>query len=327
MKTTDQLLRQIEEAIESHNRVWTKQIPVNLYQPVSYAISAGGKRIRPLLVLLGHQLFSDEVEKAIPAALAIEVFHNFTLLHDDIMDNADKRRGRLTVHKQFSGNSAILSGDVMAFLAYKLLLESQTTHMSTLISQFTETALEVCEGQQHDMDFEERMDVSESEYIEMIKLKTAVLLACALKAGAIVGGADQESAETLYQIGIHLGIAFQLQDDLLDTFGKESEFGKKIGGDITANKKTYLLIRSMADATPAQKEELTGWIVRKDYNHHEKIEAVKDIFNSLHIKEKTEKSILAYMEKTAALLAGLPVDPKRKKELESLTRKLLARNS
>ncbi len=320
-------MEKIEYAIRSHNLVWNSQPPVNLYEPVAYAMSAGGKRIRPLLVLLGCQLFSDEVDNALPAALAIEVFHNFTLLHDDIMDHADMRRGRPTVHRQFSDNAAILSGDAMAFLAYKLLLESRTGEMQQLTGLFTRTALEVCEGQQYDMDFETRMEVSTSEYIEMIRLKTAVLLGCALKAGAICGNAGDDSADGVYRIGINLGIAFQLQDDLLDTYGSEVEFGKKIGGDITANKKTYLLINALEMAPPAVRAELTGWISRKEFSRDEKVRAVRDIYDLLNIREKTEQLIRAYTGDAMELLDNLPVDEIRKEKLREICLKLLNRNS
>jgi geranylgeranyl diphosphate synthase, type II len=325
MKTINQLIEKIEQAIHADNAQWVRQSPVNLYGPVAYGMSAGGKRIRPLLVLLGSQLFSDEVDKAIPVALAIEVFHNFTLLHDDIMDKADKRRGRLTVHRQYSENAAILSGDAMAFLAYQRLLQGPSESLNALASLFTQTALEVCEGQQFDMDFEHRIDVTTSEYLEMIRLKTAVLLACALKSGALVGGSDEDSANQVYQIGINLGIAFQLQDDLLDTFGNESEFGKSIGGDITANKKTYLLINALEMASPDQRKEIDAWLSKKEFDRQEKIEAVKEIFNSLNIKEKTKNLIQAYMQESIGLLAGLPVPSERKSDLEALCLKLAER--
>lgn len=327
MQTVAQLLAKIEESIQSHNEHWFAQSPVNLYQPVAYGMSAGGKRIRPLLVLLGCQLFSDDTDQAIPAALAIEVFHNFTLLHDDIMDKAEIRRGRPAVHMQFSENAAILSGDAMAFLAYKLLLETRSGKIRELASLFTETALEVCEGQQLDMDFENRMTVTTGEYLEMIRLKTAVLLACALRTGAVSGGADDTSAGHVYQIGINLGIAFQLQDDLLDTYGNESEFGKSIGGDIVANKKTYLLINALEMASPAQRNELEYWLGKKDFNRSEKIEAVKNIFNSLKIKEKTIILIQSYIQESLTLLNGLPVSASRKNDLEALCLKLSDRNT
>jgi geranylgeranyl diphosphate synthase, type II len=327
MNTTDQLLEKIEEKIRLYNLEWQIQPPVNLYQPVSYSMSAGGKRLRPLLVLLGYQLFGDDVDRAIPAAMAVEVFHNFTLLHDDIMDKAEKRRGQPTVHIKFTDNAAILSGDAMAFLAYRFLLQSQTDNIHLLSSLFTETALEVCEGQQFDMDFEKRTDVTTSEYIEMIRLKTAVLLGCALKAGAIIGEAPEKIADNVYQIGVNLGIAFQLQDDLLDTFGDEAEFGKNIGGDIVSNKKTFLLIEALENATGNQKTELNDWISKKEFDRKEKIEAVINIFNNLSIRDKTETAIRHYTELALNLINSLHVEPSRTAYLESLCRNLMNRNS
>lgn len=327
MNTTDQLLEKIENAIGTYNLEWQSQEPINLYQPVSYTMSAGGKRLRPLLALLGYQLFGDDVEKAIPAAIAIEVFHNFTLLHDDIMDKAEKRRGQPTVHIKFSDNAAILSGDSMAFLAYRFLLQSNTQRIHELITLFTNTALEVCEGQQFDMDFEIRSDVATAEYIEMIRLKTAVLLGCALKAGAIIGEAPDNLAEDVYQVGVNLGIAFQLQDDLLDTFGDETEFGKKIGGDIVSNKKTYLLIEAIENAEENQRAVLNNWLSKKEFNRDEKLEAVKTIFNSLNIRYKTENAIKSYTENALKLIQSLPVEQSRTAYLESLCRKLMNRNS
>ena len=327
MNTTDQFLEKIEEKIRSYNQEWQIQPPVNLYQPVSYSLSAGGKRLRPLLVLIGYQLFGDDVDKAIPAAMAVEVFHNFTLLHDDIMDKAEKRRGQPTVHIKFTENAAILSGDAMAFLAYRFLLQSQTNNIHLLSSLFTETALEVCEGQQYDMDFENRTDVTTSEYIEMIRLKTAVLLGCALKAGAIIGEAPEKMADNVYQIGVNLGIAFQLQDDMLDTYGNEAEFGKNIGGDIVSNKKTFLLIKALENATGNQKYELSDWISKKEFDRNEKIRAVINIFNNLSIKNKTETAIQFYTELALNLINNLPVDPSRTAYLKSLCRKLMNRNN
>ncbi len=323
---TQQLIEKIEQAIQQYHPVWQSQAPVNLYEPVSYALSAGGKRLRPLLVLLGCHFFDDEVDKALPAALAVEVFHNFTLLHDDIMDKAEKRRGLPTVHMKYSENTAILSGDAMAFLAYRFLLQSPSGRIGELTSLFSETALEVCEGQQWDMDFEKRLSVTTDEYIEMIRLKTAVLLGCALKLGALLGGASEKDANNLYQIGINLGIAFQLQDDLLDTFGNENEFGKKIGGDIVSNKKTFLLIEALESADAGTKKILTNWITRKKFDRIHKIEAVKEIFNNLKIKEKTQKAIFYYTKEALDLLNSIPVKRERIAYLESLCRNLMNRN-
>lgn len=290
-------------------------------------MSAGGKRLRPLLVLMGYQLFDGKVENAVPSALAIEIFHNFTLLHDDIMDKAEKRRGQPTVHIKFSENAAILSGDAMSFLAYHFLLDSRTDKIRELLSLFTATALEVCEGQQMDMDFETKDDVTVSEYIEMIRLKTAVLLGCALKSGALLGGASPESAAKIYDTGINLGIAFQLQDDLLDTFGDELTFGKKIGNDIVSNKKTFLLIEALETAVGKDKQSLLGWMSASPFDPREKIDGVKEIFTSLGIQKKVEDEISAYTGRAIALLSEIPVDPARKVHLEALCNRLVARKS
>ena len=255
MYTAGQLQDKIEVEIRNRFSLNSKSFE-NLYIFVFYVLEEGGKRIRPLLLLLAYNLFADDVCKALPAAISIEVFHNFTLLHDDIMDNADVRRNRATVHNKFGDNSAILSGDVMSFLSYDLLLKSESKHVIELAKLFTQTAMEVCEGQQYDMDFEKRMDVTEEEYLEMIKLKTAVLLACSLKAGAILAGVEAVISEQFYHYGINLGLAFQLQDDLLDSFGDQKFFGKKIGGDILANKKTFLLINALKNSDARQRNTL-----------------------------------------------------------------------
>lgn len=327
VNTLEQLSAMIDSAVQMKNQVWASQMPVNLYQPVSYSMSAGGKRLRPLMVLLGYQLFDDQVERSIPVAMAIEVFHNFTLLHDDIMDHADVRRGLPTVHKAFSANAAILSGDAMSFLAYGFLLDSTSDKLPEIMKLFTATALEVCEGQQYDMDFEDRLDVTTDEYIMMIRLKTAVLLGCALKAGALAGGANEEDADKLYEVGIRLGIAFQLQDDLLDTYGDESAFGKKIGGDIVANKKTYMLIKALETAREPEKSALMDWIMTRQFNAQEKITAVKSIFDKLNIQTLTSDLIQSYLDGVLSLLAEIPAAPERKALLENLVHKLVNRNN
>lgn len=327
VKTLEQLAALIDSAVNDNNQVWASQMPVNLYHPVSYSMSAGGKRLRPLMVLLGYQLFDDKVERSVPIAMAIEVFHNFTLLHDDIMDHADVRRGQPTVHKKYSANAAILSGDAMSFLAYGFLLECTSEKLPQILKLFTATALEVCEGQQYDMDFEGRMDVTADEYIMMIRLKTAVLLGCALKAGAMAGGATDVDADKLYEIGIRLGIAFQLQDDLLDTFGDESAFGKKIGGDIVANKKTYMLIKAIETASEPEKTALMDWLLAKQFNAAEKIEAVKSIFGKLNIRTITSNLIQSYLDGALSLLAELPAAPGKKALLEDQINKLVNRNN
>jgi len=299
--------------------------PPNLYNPVDYSLEMGGKRLRPVLLLLSYNIFSDSVIEAIPAAVAIEVFHNFTLLHDDIMDKAQVRRNRPTVHIKFSENNAILSGDVMAFLSYKYLLECKSKRLSEVLELFTKTAIEVCEGQQFDMEFENRQDVSNVEYLEMIRLKTAVLLACGLKAGALLANADDLVANQLYDFGLNLGLAFQLQDDLLDSFGNQQSFGKKIGGDILANKKTFLSINALQNAGAEQKTELLHWMNVAEYNPEEKIKAVLNIYNQLNIKQLTEQKIESYFQKCREVFQLISVENERKKQLLEISNSMLNR--
>jgi geranylgeranyl diphosphate synthase type II len=301
-------------------------VPATLYKPVFYALEEGGKRIRPVLLLLGYNLFADDLEKALPAAIAIEVFHNFTLLHDDIMDKADVRRNRSTVHKVFGENNAILSGDVMSFLSYRYLFEIQSQKTTDVAELFTQTAIEVCEGQQYDMDFELRIDVCEEEYLEMIRMKTAVLLGCSLKAGAILAGASESASNQLYEYGVNLGMAFQLQDDFLDTFGDQETFGKKIGGDILANKKTFLLINALKLSNEKQRAELKNWLETSDYNAEVKIAEVTRIYHETGVKQIIGKKIEEYFSKMDELLQQIPVDSERKRELSLIAEKMLKRN-
>jgi geranylgeranyl diphosphate synthase type II len=325
MKELIHLQELVDDAIRSVHKKLDSSEPVNLYLPVSYTLEAGGKRLRPLLLLAGYSLFGDKPEDAMPAALAIEIFHNFTLLHDDIMDKAEVRRNRPSVHIRFSENCAILSGDAMAFLAYRYLLQCKTERLDAILSLFTETAIGVCEGQQLDMDFENRLDVTPEGYLEMIRLKSAVLLACAIKAGGLLGGCSVGQAGLLYDAGISLGLAFQLQDDLLDSFGAEEVFGKKSGGDIISNKKTYLLVQSLLLAGPAQRKELEFWIGRSVFRREEKIRAVKGIFEQLGIKELAENKIREYISETVKLIESLDTDPVKKEPLLYLVKSLPGR--
>ena len=281
--------KEIEKEIEKLN--WEIE-PKNLYAPIEYTLALGGKRIRPICLLLANHIFSNDHSNAISLALSIEVFHNFTLLHDDIMDKADMRRGKPTVHIKWNENTSILSGDGMLIKAYQLLAEYKGDNFRKILDIFSQTAIEVCEGQQYDMEFENRNDVKEEEYIEMIRLKTAVLLAASLKIGALSGGANETEAQALYDFGINIGIAFQLKDDLLDVYGDEATFGKNIGGDICCNKKTYLLINALNKAEGEQKESLKNWIEKDEFNRTEKIKAVTSIYNQLKLKEKTVKTQL-----------------------------------
>ncbi|QGY44531.1 polyprenyl synthetase family protein [Maribellus comscasis] len=325
MFTFEELLEKINTEIQKRTQELRKKEPLRLYEPVDYTLEMGGKRLRPVLVLLSYNLFSEDVSKAIPAALGIEVFHNFTLLHDDIMDKADVRRNRPTVHKKFSENGAILSGDAMAFLAYEYLLEIESARITDVARLFSKTALEVCEGQQLDMDFETRLDVTEEEYLEMIRLKTAVLLACSLKTGALLADAPEEMAKKLYDFGINLGLAFQLQDDMLDTFGNQETFGKKIGGDILANKKTFLLIKAIEMANSEQSERLHYWINKEDFIPEQKVKEVIAIYNQIGVQQQIRKKIDSFYLHSLEILDELKVSEDLKNPLKSLSNKMLQR--
>jgi len=297
---------QILQIVESYiGQIKYIRRPQSLYLPVQYILSLGGKRIRPALMLMACNLYCEEVEKALQPAIGMELFHNFTLLHDDLMDKADKRRNQLTVHKKWDANTAILSGDAMLILAYQFIGDTKSPLLKRILDIFTETALEICEGQQDDMDFEKRQDVTEEEYIEMIRLKTAVLIACCLKSGALIGGATSEDANKLYQCGIYAGLAFQLQDDLLDTFGDPQTFGKNIGGDILCNKKTFLHLQMMKSASDIQKELVRDIQSDRNCRPEEKIAAIKSIYESLGVREITNDRILHYYNKAIQQLFGL----------------------
>lgn len=288
--------------------------PAELYDPIKYVLDLGGKRIRPLMVLMGNALFNGDHETAVPAALGIEIFHNFTLLHDDIMDQAPLRRSQPTVHEKWNANVAILSGDTMFVKAYQYMMKVPDKYLKEVLTLFNETAIKVCEGQQFDMNFEKRNNVSIAEYIKMIELKTAVLLAASLKTGAIIAGAHTEAASHIYHFGRNIGIAFQLQDDILDVYADES-FGKQVGGDIVSNKKTFLLLKALELANRYQKEELENWIFAKTFNPAEKVEAVKQIFSFLNIRQLAEKEMdkyyelgLKHLEKIAEIDPGINLD-------------------
>ena len=322
MKTFKEISAIVSTEIEKLN--WNKE-PIGLYAPISYVLSLGGKRIRPALTLMACNLFTDDIEKAIMPALGIEVFHNFTLLHDDIMDKAPIRRGKPTVHVRWNDNTAILSGDVMQISAYQLISMTPEKHLSEVLSLFSTTAIEICEGQQYDVDFEMQDNVTEEEYMEMIRLKTAVLLACALKTGAIIGGADKADANALYNFGINIGLAFQLKDDLLDVYGDEATFGKKIGGDILCNKKTYMLIQALNKADATKLETFKKWLG----NHadpDEKIASVTALYNEMGIKEICENKMNFYYQKGITELNKISIDTKKKAELKKIAEKLMSRN-
>ena len=314
--------RMIREAID---KVLLGEQPRSLYDPARYILSLGGKRLRPLLTLMAVDLFGGEVESAVNPALAIEIFHNFSLLHDDLMDNADMRRGNPTVHKKWNANSAILSGDAMVIEAYRYIARVPRAMLPEILDLFSTTAMEICKGQQYDMDFEQRMDVSENDYIEMIRLKTAVLIGCALKIGALLAKAAPQDADALYQYGIHIGLAFQLKDDLLDVYGDPKTFGKKIGGDIVSNKKTYLLIKALKNANKTQRAEMDKWLTETDFDHKAKIDFVKNIYDVLNLKTISENLIEKYYLASLDCLSMINVSDERKKALIDLSESLMYR--
>ena len=326
MHTISELQKLISTEINKEIDRLTKMEPVNLYEPIGYALSMGGKRLRPVMLLLAYNLFNETVEEAVPAAMAIEVFHNFTLLHDDIMDQAPTRRNSLTVYKKYNENIAILSGDAMSIMAYNYLLKCNFSDPGPSIRLFSQTALEVCEGQQLDMDFETRTDVSIPEYLNMIRLKTAVLLACSLKIGALAANAHDEIAESIYDFGINLGIAFQLQDDLLDVFANPEKFGKKIGGDIVSNKKTFLLLKALELANGSYRKIILDWISKKEFNPEEKIKAVTNIYNHLNIKKITEDCIEEYYRQAMQIWKKMDMSNERKTELLHLAQLIMERD-
>jgi geranylgeranyl diphosphate synthase type II len=298
--------------------------PSGLYDPIAYLLALKGKKIRPAFTLLACNLYRDEVDAAIRPALAWEIFHNFTLMHDDVMDKADLRRGQPTVHKKWSENVAILSGDAMLILSYIFMTKSVTENLKPLLDLFSQTATEICEGQQYDMLFEQRTDVSEQEYIEMIRLKTAVMIGACFKSGAIVGGADEKDAQNLYDFGINLGLAFQITDDLLDVYGNPDLFGKKTGGDILCNKKTYLLINALNRADQTDKEKLLKWL-KYEGKPQEKIIAVRSLYDQLAIPEKTNEAIRFFYEKALTAFQAVSIDEEKKKILKNVTQDLMQR--
>lgn len=287
--------------------------PAELYEPISYILSIGGKRMRPALLLMACDLFGGDVEAALPPAMAIEVFHNFTLMHDDIMDNAPIRRGRATVHEKWNQNVAILSGDVMLIEGYKLMMQVRDNILRRVLDIFNETAVGVCEGQQLDMTFETSNNISIAEYINMIRLKTAVVLGGALKIGALIGESDDKDADLLSDFGVNLGIAFQLQDDILDVYGDPLKFGKQVGGDIISNKKTYLLIKALELVQGFDAEELQRWITFITFDAAEKVAAVTEIYNKVNVRQYAEEEMQAYAEKAFKALEqiNLPEDSKQ----------------
>ena len=300
--------------------------PDGLFEPVRYALSLGGKRLRPVLTLMAYNLYKEDIENIYNVAGGIEMYHNHTLLHDDVMDKADIRRGKPTVHKVWNENTAILSGDAMLIRAFQYVSLAPKEYLKEVIDLFAQTTLEICEGQQYDMEFESRMDVTEEEYMEMIRLKTAVLLACSIKVGAILGGASEEDCNNLYNFGIHIGLAFQLQDDLLDVYGDPKVFGKNTGGDITSNKKTFMLIKAFELAEGKNREELDHWVNAAEFDAAEKIKCVTEIYNNIGIKEICEAKMQEHDGKANEYLDQVKVDEAKKEELRALAARLMNRD-
>ena len=316
-----------QELISKHfDSLILQKKPTNLYEPIQYILALGGKRLRPVLTLMATEVFDADAEKALAAATAVEVFHNFSLIHDDIMDDAPLRRGKETVHEKWNINTGILSGDAMLILAYQYFEEYESTIFRALAKLFSKTALEVCEGQQYDVDFETRDDVTIPEYLKMIEFKTAVLVGAAMKMGAIVAETSTENANAIYDFGLNLGIAFQLQDDYLDAFGNPETFGKQVGGDIIENKKTYLYLKAMEFASETQKEQLLHLFSIQPNDNTDKINSVKEIFNETGASAATQKAIESYTLKALKTLDEVQISVDKKNILEAFAQKLMSRN-
>jgi len=324
MYTSEELLKKVNEALD--NLVYDRQ-PASLYDPIKYVLSIGGKRVRPVLTMLSYNLYKDDPLSIMSQAIGLETYHNFTLLHDDLMDHADMRRGHETVHKKWDANRAILSGDTMLLQAFERVEDCDPAKLPAVFKVFIQTTLEIGEGQQLDVEFETRNDVTEDEYIEMIRLKTSVLLACACKVGAIMADAPAEDIENIYTFGEKLGLAFQLQDDLLDVYGDPAVFGKNIGGDITSNKKTYMLINAVNRANPVQREQLMKWIDAKEFDRNEKVKAVTELYNEIGIRELCEQKIEAYYQESLVYLAKINLPEERKAELKAYAAEMMKRQS
>ncbi len=296
------LLKKIEEEII---RFEWGSAPKSLYDPIRYIMALGGKRMRPLLTCLAYSVYRKDVEKILPYAVAVEAFHNFTLMHDDIMDKAPLRRGKKTVHEKWNTSTAILSGDVMLVKVYNRFLDLETDKLKEVLALFNRTAAEVCEGQQWDMEFEKKSRVSEDEYIDMIRLKTAVLLGFSLELGAVLAGASKQDRQALYDFGVNIGIGFQLKDDFLDVYADKKKFGKQVGGDILANKKTFLLIKALQKAKERDKIELNRWLKATRFRKTEKVKAVTALYNKLGIPTDTESKIKEYFDRGFAAIETL----------------------
>ncbi len=322
MKKNTPLYEKIEQTIKTIRYPESAQ---ELYAPIRYTLSMGGKRIRPVLTLMATEMFGGDIDMAIYPAIGLETFHNFTLLHDDLMDHADVRRNQPTVHIKWGANAAILSGDAMQIIASDLVCMAPSKHLREALQLFNKTALEICEGQQYDMEFEQREDVTKKEYLEMIRLKTAVLLGCALKMGALLADASPEDANLLYTFGEKIGLAFQLKDDLLDVYADQSKFGKKIGGDILNNKKTYLLLNALEKADAKQKEAAWSWMNKTTYEAQEKIDHFVQLYKETQTKEDCETLMLAFYNEGIAALRAVSVAEEQKEPLYTLANELMYR--
>ena len=324
MYSSEEILAMVNQGLAA---LHLERQPFGLYKPIRYVLSIGGKRIRPVLMLLTYNMYKDDLQRALPAAVAVETYHNYTLLHDDVMDRAEVRRGKPCVHKVWNENTAILSGDSMLVMAYQLVAQCPEESLKEVLDLFTTTALEIGEGQQYDVDFENRMDVKAEEYVEMIRLKTSVLLACAMKMGAMQAGAPAEDCELLYRFGESIGLAFQLQDDMLDVYGDFETFGKRIGGDILCNKKTYLLIKAMEGADENQHSQLVKWIEAEEYDPEEKVAAVTSLYNEIGVRQICEDLVNKYFDDARQLLEKVALPADRKEALWQYALGLLGRNS
>ncbi|MBC8181828.1 polyprenyl synthetase family protein [candidate division KSB1 bacterium] len=321
-------IKKIQSKIEEHfSKINFDKNPTELYAPIAYTLNQGGKRLRPALCLMACDMFGGDIDKAINPAIGIEIFHNFTLVHDDIMDNAPIRRGKVTVCKKWNTNIAILSGDTMMTIAYDYIMKAPVAVRSDVFAIFNKTAIEVCEGQQYDMNFETQQNVSINDYIEMIRLKTAVLLAGSLKIGAIIGGADETDAEKIYRFGVNIGLSFQLKDDLLDVFSDEEKFGKKNGGDIVTNKKTYLYLKAFELAKGRTFDSLWYYFNKYFKDDSVKINGVKEIYEELKIKELTQQAMDKYYRQALKYLEKIKVNESLKSELKKFVEKLMLRES
>lgn len=324
MYTANQILNKINVYISKQSIV---RSPEGLYRPVDYVLSIGGKRIRPVFMLMAYNMYKDDVSPVLPVAMGIELYHNYTLLHDDLMDRADMRRGKQTVHKMWNDNTAILSGDAMLVLAYQYVAQTPVAYLKEVLDLFSATALEICEGQQYDVDFERQNNVTEQDYLEMIRLKTAVLVAASLRIGAIQAGALPQDAGLLYDFGINFGLSFQLKDDFLDVYGDPAVFGKNIGGDILCNKKTYMMIKALQLANGSQRAELDKWLRMTTFDPAEKIAAVVRVYDQVGIKQLCENKMNEYYEQAMRCLDKVSIDKEKKNELINLVHQLMYRNN